>query len=227
MIGSLLLYRQKKNHILKKTCCSLLCLILFILLLIFGLDSWVSYKTSPYIYTDIKTVPKRAVGVVLGTAKYIRGGGYNEFYKQRILGAAALYFDNKIDILLLSGDNATSNYNEPITMQQDFLKRGIPESSIHLDYAGFRTLDSIIRASKVFDVQNFTIITQKFHCERAVFIAQYQNISAQCYAVPSPKKMKIVRLREMFARISTFIDLYILHKKPKYLGPILPITNLE
>lgn len=227
MIGDLPLHRQEKNHILKKICHSLLCLILFILLVIFSLDRWVSYKTSPYIYTDIKSVPKRAVGVVLGTAKYIRGGGYNEFYKQRILGATALYFNNKIDTLLLSGDNAELNYNEPITMRRDLLKQGIPESSIRLDYAGFRTLDSIIRASKVFDAQDFTIITQKFHCERAVFIAQYQDISAQCYAVPSPQKMKIVRLREMFARISAFIDLYILNKKPKYLGPMLPITKLE
>lgn len=200
---------------------------LFVILLICGLDRWISYKTSPYIYTHIEMLPKRSIGVVLGTSKYVRGGGYNEFYRQRILGAAALYFTHKIDYLLLSGDNALLSYNEPITMRRDLLKQGIPESVIYLDYAGFRTLDSIIRANKVFDAQNFTIITQKFHCERAIFIAHYQGIKAQCYAVPSPIKMNVIRFREIFARLGAFIDLYILKKEPKYLGPMIPIIKMD
>lgn len=200
-------------------------LIFFLILIICGIDHWVTYKTSPYIYTQPDKIPHRAVGVVLGTSKYIRGGGYNEYYRQRILGAAALYFAHKIDYLLVSGDNALRSYNEPITMYKDLLKQGIPATIIHLDYAGFRTLDSIIRAKKVFNAQNFTIITQQFHCERAVFIAESQNIQAQCYAVPSPERMKMVRFREIFARLGAFVDVYILKKQPKFLGPILPIMG--
>ena len=110
-------------------------------------------------------------------------------------------------------------------MQKDLIKAGIPKESIVLDYAGFRTFDSVVRANKVFNADDFTIITQEFHCERAIFIALAQDIQAQCFAVPAPKSMKLVRIREMLARVSAFIDLYIMNQKPKYLGPIIPIIN--
>ncbi|NUF50087.1 ElyC/SanA/YdcF family protein [Gilliamella sp. ESL0250] len=190
-----------------------------------SLDYWISYKTAPYIYHDENQLPYRAIGVVLGTSKYVRGGGLNDFYRNRINGAIDLYWQNKVDYLLLSGDNALLSYNEPITMKKDLIKAGIPSNSIVLDYAGFRTFDSVIRANKVFDANDFTIITQEFHCERAIFIALAQDIQAQCFAVPSPKSMKLVRIREMFARVGAFIDLYVLKKEPKYLGPIIPILS--
>ncbi|OCG08707.1 vancomycin high temperature exclusion protein [Gilliamella sp. wkB178] len=202
-----------------------LCLI--ILITIIGLDYWISYKTAPYIYHDENKLPYRAIGVVLGTSKYVRGGGINGFYRNRIDGAIDLYWQGKVDYLLLSGDNALLSYNEPITMQKDLIKAGIPREAIVLDYAGFRTFDSVVRANKVFDAKDFTIITQEFHCERAIFIALAQGIQAQCFAVPAPQSMKLVRVREMFARVSAFIDLYILNKEPKYLGPVIPIITDE
>lgn len=208
---------------LKKLIAYFFSLFLIIILGIIGLDYWISYKTAPYIYHDENKLPYRAIGVVLGTSKYVRGGGINGFYRNRIDGAINLYWQGKVDYLLLSGDNSLISYNEPITMQKDLIKAGIPRESIVLDYAGFRTFDSIVRANKVFDAKDFTIITQEFHCERAIFIALAQGIQAQCFAVPAPKSMKLVRIREMFARVSAFIDLYILNKKPKYLGPIIPI----
>ncbi|WP_085248704.1 ElyC/SanA/YdcF family protein [Gilliamella mensalis] len=192
---------------------------------IVGLDYWISYKTAPFIYHDENKLPYRAIGVVLGTSKYVRGGGLNDFYRNRIDGAIDLYWQNKVDYLLLSGDNALLSYNEPITMKKDLIKAGIPSDSIVLDYAGFRTFDSVVRANRVFDANNFTIITQEFHCERAIFIALAQGIQAQCFAVPSPKSMKLVRIREMFARVGAFIDLYVLKKQPKYLGPVIPILS--
>lgn len=209
-----------------KICKLFFYLFICLLIAIFLLDRWISHKTAPYIYNDLNTLPKRSIGVVLGTAKYVRGGGFNEFYRQRILGAIDLYYTGKIDYLLLSGDNALRSYNEPITMQRDLLKAGIPASIIHLDYAGFRTLDSVVRANKVFDANDFTIITQEFHCERAIYIALSQGIQAQCYAVPSPNNMKLVRVREILARLSAFIDIYILNKEPKFLGPVLPIIQV-
>lgn len=210
---------------LKKLFRYFLFIILFLVSIIFLLDFYISQKTSSSIYYDYQDLPHTPVGVVLGTSKYIKKGGINEFYKNRIDGAIDLYWLGKVDYLLLSGDNSKFNYNEPIMMRRDLLKANIPNSAIVLDYAGFRTLDSIIRANKVFDADNFTIITQEFHCERALFIAQYQGIKAQCFAVPSPNKMKLVRIREFFARISVFLDLFILHKEPKFLGPMIPIIN--
>lgn len=198
-------------------------LLIVLIIFLISLDCYISRQTEPFIFYQSEKIPHTSIGVVLGTSKYIKGGGINQFYKNRIEGAVDLFQSGKIDYLLLSGDNGTLNYNEPITMRKDLLKAGIPSSVIVLDFAGFRTLDSIIRANKVFDANNFTIITQKFHCERALFIAQYQGIQAQCFAVPSPNKMKLVRIREIFARVTVFIDLYILKREPKFLGPSLPI----
>ncbi|AJA44890.1 SanA protein [Frischella perrara] len=210
---------------LKKLFVYLFYLMMFFILIIFLLDFYVGLKTRSNIYYNYEDLPPTSIGIVLGTSKYVKSGGINEFYKYRIEGAIDLYWLDKVKYLLLSGDNAQLNYNEPITMRRDLLKAGIPSSDIVLDYAGFRTLDSIIRANKVFDADNFTIITQKFHCERALFIAQYQGIKAQCFAVPSPRRMKLVRVREFFARISVMIDLYILKREPKFLGPVIPIIT--
>ncbi|QIQ22115.1 ElyC/SanA/YdcF family protein [Zophobihabitans entericus] len=210
---------------LRKICKIIIYLFIITIAAILLIDRWISHKTSPYIYTSIDDLPKRSIGVVLGTAKYVRTGVLNQFYTYRIQGAIDLYQSYKVDHLLLSGDNALRSYNEPITMQRDLLKAKIPLSAIHLDFAGFRTLDSVIRANRVFDANEFTIITQEFHCERAIFIALSQGIQAQCYAVPSPSEMKMVRVREILARIGAFLDVYILNKEPKFLGPMLPIIQ--
>ncbi len=212
---------------LKKLIAYFIAFFLLLFTLVISLDYWISYKTAPYIYHDENKLPYRTIGVVLGTSKYVKNGGINGFYRNRIDGAIDLYWQGKVDYLLLSGDNAKLNYNEPIMMQKDLIKAGIPKESIVLDYAGFRTFDSVVRANKVFNADEFTIITQKFHCERAIFIALAQGIQAQCFAVPAPKSMKLVRVREMFARVSAFIDLYILKKEPKFLGPSIPIINNE
>lgn len=127
--------------------------------------------------------------------------------------------------LLLSGDNAQQSYNEPMTMRRDLIAAGVAPSDIVLDYAGFRTLDSIVRTRKVFDTNDFIIITQRFHCERALFIALHMGIQAQCYAVPSPKDMMTVRAREIFARLGALTDLYILKREPRFLGPLIPILR--
>lgn len=188
-----------------------------------GLDRWISWKTAPYIFEDLQTLPHRQVGVVLGTAKFYRAGVLNDYYFYRIQGALNVYNSGKADYLLLSGDNALQSYNEPVTMRRDLIAHGMPASDIVLDYAGFRTLDSIIRTRKVFDTNDFTIITQRFHCERALFIAMHMGIQAQCYAVPSPNNFFSVRVREVGARLNALFDLYLLKREPRFLGPQIPI----
>lgn len=209
---------------LKKRLKQFVLLCLLILATILLLDCWVGWKSADYIYEDINQLPAKEVGVVLGTAKYLRSGGINPYYQHRIDGARALFNSKKITYLLLSGDNAQASYNEPITMRRDLVRAGIPKENIVLDFAGFRTLDSVVRANKVFATNNFTIITQRFHCERALFIAIHQGIEAQCYAVPSPKTLSI-RIREAFARLGALTDLYILDRQPRFLGPQVPIPE--
>lgn len=202
---------------------SLLTIFMVFLAVVILLDRWVSWKTASDVYDNVEDLPYRQVGVVLGTAKYVSAGKVNQYYQYRIQGALNAYNSNKVNYLLLSGDNSQSSYNEPITMKRDLIREGIPARNIVLDYAGFRTLDSVIRTRKVFDTNDFTIITQRFHCERALFIAQYMGISAQCYAVSTPKHMDWIRLREVGARIGTIVDLYILQRQPRFLGPLVPI----
>lgn len=196
------------------------------LLAIFTLDRWVSFQAQSSIMTKDSEVPHYNVAVVLGTSKYL-GRTLNDYYAHRIDAAIRLYKEGKVSNFLLSGDNAHRSYNEPWTMKRDLLKAGIPDSHIYLDYAGFRTLDSIVRAKKIFETDHFLIVSQKFHCERAIYIAKHFNINAQCLAVPGPTKKEgfHIRIREFFARAKAFLDLYITHTQPKFLGPKEPIVD--
>ncbi|MGF1767202.1 YdcF family protein [Enterovibrio makurazakiensis] len=190
------------------------------LLSIVAMDLWVSFQARDRIYDSIEATPSRNIGLVLGTSKYI-GKTLNPYYTYRIEAAQQLYMNDKVDVLLLSGDNAHRSYNEPWTMKRDMLRAGIPDDRIFLDYAGFRTLDSIVRAKKVFDADEFTLVTQAFHCERALFIADFYDIDAICLAVPSPKGLAglKIRTREVLARVKAILDIYVLNEQPKFLGP--------
>lgn len=213
------------QRMIKRIAMTFLGLILIVLITIVGLDRWVSWRTAPYIFDQVSQLPKRQVGVVLGTAKFYRRGEPNQYYMYRIQGAINAYNSGKVSYLLLSGDNALRSYNEPRTMRRDLIKAGVKASDIVLDYAGFRTLDSIVRTRRVFDTNDFIIITQRFHCERALFIALQQGIQAQCFAVPSPKNILSVRLREVGARLTALADLYLFKSEPRFLGPSIPIPN--
>ncbi len=192
------------------------------------IDRWVAYQAEDQLYTKQSEVETFDVAVVLGTSKYL-GKVLNEYYSHRINAAIALYQSENIGYFLLSGDNAHRSYNEPWTMKRDLLKAGVPEERIFLDYAGFRTLDSIVRAKEIFGTDDFLIISQKFHCERALFIANSHDINAKCFAVPDPSSHSgiKVRIREVFARAKAVLDLYITNAQPKFLGPKEPILTDE
>ncbi|WP_281545251.1 ElyC/SanA/YdcF family protein [Grimontia sp. SpTr1] len=205
---------------LRKASFVIMTLVVASLVAIAAMDFWVTFQAKDRIYDSVDNTPNRHIGLVLGTSKYI-GRTLNPYYTYRIEAAQELYLSKKVEVMLLSGDNAHRSYNEPWTMKRDMLKAGIPDDRIFLDYAGFRTLDSIIRAKKVFDADEFTLVTQAFHCERALFIADYYDIDAICLAVPSPggtAGMKI-RARETLARVKAVLDIYVLNEQPKFLGP--------
>ncbi len=176
------------------------------------------------VFDDIKKIPKNRVGLLLGTGKYLRDGRINYYYKFRINATVKLYKQGKIDFVLVSGDNSRKSYDEPSTFKEDLVKLGIPEDKIILDYAGFRTLDSVVRAKKVFGQNALTIISQKFHNERALYLAKHFKIKAIAYnatAVTGNIALK-VKIREYLARVKLFIDL-LFGKKPKFLGKPIKI----
>ncbi|WP_208733115.1 SanA/YdcF family protein [Vibrio ouci] len=195
---------------------------------LFAIDRWVSYQAREQLFTNVEQIDKFDVAVVLGTSKYL-GKILNEYYSHRMDAAVELYKEGKVAHFLLSGDNAHRSYNEPWTMKRDLLKAEVPEEKIFLDYAGFRTLDSVVRAKEIFDTDNFLIISQKFHCERALFIAKSHNINASCFAVPGPSRHSgwKVRVREIFARAKAVLDIYVINAKPKFLGPKEPILSAD
>ncbi len=218
---------QRRRALVKKLIIFALTSIMAMGLALLLIDKMFSWSTKDNIYTQVSALPNYDIALVLGTSKYLINNRLNVYYKNRINAAITLYQSKKIKALLLSGDNAHRSYNEPWTMKRDLLKAGIPEEAIHLDYAGFRTLDSVIRSKEVFDTNEFIIVTQKFHCERALFIAAHYDIQAVCLAVAGPQQysgMQIkVRMREVLARVKALLDLYIFDTQPKFLGPKEPI----
>jgi SanA protein len=181
---------------------------------------WVVYSTTDIVQTEIENLKPHEVGLVLGTSNKRANGEDNPFFTSRIEAAAKLYKAGKIKYLIVSGDNRSKYYNEPLKMQQALMEKGVPENVITLDYAGLRTLDSVVRCKEVFGQNEVVVITQGFHCYRALFIAQYYNMNAVGYAttkLPLSQSLKTV-LREMLARPMAILDAYILKTRPMYLG---------
>lgn len=197
---------------------------IIILLTIFAMDYWVKKSTETKLFSSIESVPKNKVGLVLGTRKILRGNYINPYYSYRIDAAEKLFKSDKVEFLLLSGDNGSKVYDEPTTMKEDLIARGIPEEKIFLDYAGFRTLDSVVRANAIFGQEKFTIISQPFHNERAVFIADQKGLETIGFNAQNVGRRfgwKIT-LREKLARVKLLLDI-IIGKQPKFFGDKIEI----
>lgn len=188
--------------------------------------AWVSLSTRNQVHHALADLPKARAALLLGTAPYAKSGGYNQFFKTRIEAAAALYNSGKVERLIVSGDNRTKRYNEPREMYRALVKAGVPDSVIVMDFAGFRTFDSVVRAQKVFGQQSFIVISQRFHVERAVFIANAKGSTAHGFVADDPASfaaMVRIQLREVLARGMTVLDCYILGTEPHFLGKEEPI----
>lgn len=194
-------------------------------LLVLAAETFIDIAASGRIYDDIAKIPKRRVGLVLGTGKYVAVGRGNLFYSHRIAAAADLFNAGKVGFLIVSGDNGRKTYNEPDIMKRDLIARGVPEEKIYCDYAGFRTLDSMIRAKKIFGLDEVTVISQKFHCQRAIFLAQNNGLDAIGFEAKAVEGSEATRtiVRERIARMVAVLDAKILHRGPRYLGPPIVI----
>ncbi len=169
-------------------------------------------------------LPKNKVGLVLGTASRLVEGGVNPYYAHRIDATIALFKAGKIDYVLVSGDNGSIYYNEPNTIKKDLVKGGIPEERIYLDYAGFRTLDSVVRAKEIFGLDQVTVISQEFHNKRAIYLAKHKGLKAIGYNARDISGSEAVKVhfREYFARVKVFIDL-IFNIQPRFYGEKIEI----
>jgi SanA protein len=139
--------------------------------------------------------------------------------------AAQLLEEGRVAILVVSGDNAHRSYNEPAAMMEALEEREVPLDRIVPDYAGFRTLDSVIRMDRVFQQNRFIVVSQRFHVERAIFIATANGIDAYGYAADDATGMAqlSVRVREYAARVQAVLDVYVFGTEPRFIGPVIPI----
>lgn len=193
--------------------------VLSIFLMIVLGNIWVVQWSNSSVYNSVSELPNKQVGLVLGTSNRLVNGNTNLFFKYRVEAAADLFKQEKIKHIIVSGDNSDESYNEPRKMYQALVKLGIPDSCITLDFAGFRTLDSVVRCKEVFQQNEFTIISQKFHNYRAAYIARYFGINAVAFnAKEVISQTRRPYNREYLARLKALLDLHILKTKPKFLG---------
>jgi SanA protein len=195
-----------------------------LLLLVLLLNYKVKHDVKESMYDNITETPSKKVGLLLGTAKYVKGGWINLYYTHRITAAVELYKAGKIEYILISGDNGSESYDEPTLMREDLMAAGIPESAIYLDYAGFRTLDSVVRCKRIFGELDILVISQQFHNERAVYIARAKGMQAIGYNAQdvNAKYGFKTRIREYLARTKMFLDIWF-GKEPKFLGEEIQI----
>jgi len=202
-------------------------LIIFVLISVISFtfaDIRIKSASKKYLYSDLIEIPYKKVGLVLGTAKFLKTGEVNLYYKYRIDAAITLYKADKISYIVVSGDNSRKTYDEPTQMKADLVAGGVPEEVIFLDYAGFRTWDSVVRIKEIFSQDDFTIISQRFHNERAVYLAQRYGLNAVAFNAKDVEKYYGFKtnFREKLARVKVFVDL-LTNKKPRFLGEKIEI----
>lgn len=188
-------------------------------LFVWWANSTIEYDTEDYNTYNLTNLPNEKVGLVLGTSKTLADGRVNLYFKYRIDAATELYKAGKVQYFIVSGDNSVEHYNEPEDMKLALMTNGVPETQIFEDFAGFRTLDSVVRAKEIFGQKSFIIISQRFHNERAIFLAQKNGIEAYGYNAKDVNAYSGFKtnLREKFARAKVFLD-FALGVEPKFGG---------
>ena len=176
----------------------------------------------------LENLPSCKAALVLGCSPTVRNGRYiNAYFSARIRKAAELYQSGKVKVLILSGDNGRTSYNEPQEMRRALLKYGIPDSALFCDYAGFRTLDSIVRADAIFGQRKIIVVSQPMHAARAIYLGR--SLGVECYGYAADVRViRRARLRnaarEILARVAAVKDI-ISKRQPKFYGERIDIDK--
>lgn len=187
-------------------------------------NCWVHFESKKFVSNDPQRLPNVKVGLLLGTSKNMKNGSENPFFTYRIQAALELFNDGKIKHILISGDNSTKHYNEPEDMMNELIRLGVPADKITLDFAGFDTYDSVLRANKIFGQSKFIVISQSFHAERGVYIARRYGYEVWGFAAKDVARSKsfMTHLREYFARVKAYVEVK-LGVDPYFLGDKISI----
>jgi SanA protein len=200
--------KRKRNwpKIIKRTA---ILTFLFGLFWFFGANWAIESNSEGKIFDQVSDCPEVKVALVLGTSRTNKHGNDNLYFSYRIKAAVELYRAGKVKYFLVSGDNSIATYDEPTDMKNALIAAGIPGKRIFLDYAGFRTLDSMERALKVFGQKEVIVISQRFHNERAIYLGEHFGMTVYGYNAQDVAKMGgfKTKVRERFARMKVFWDI--------------------
>lgn len=191
----------------------LLTVVTLVLVTVVACDVMVRLNARHRVYDSLDSLPHNKVGLLLGTSPVTPEGDENLYFNNRIDAAVKLVEAGKVDTILASGasyDVSYGSYNETKHMRDSLIARGVPPEIIVCDSVGYRTLESIMRAKEVFGYDSLTIISQKFHNERAIYQADHHGISTVAYNAPDVHiwhKWLKIHSRELLARVRLFIDL--------------------
>lgn len=191
-----------------------LVLIILSACIVIASNLWVINSTKRFIIQDDKEIEKDyTLAVVLGTSNRRGDGTPNPYFDERIRTAARLFHKKIVKQILVSGSNDSGYYNEPVRMKKALMVLNIPEGNIILDSHGTRTYSSIIRMHKIFGYNKFVIVTQRFHCYRALYISRHYGMNPVAIVAeeePEPVKwFSGVQVREYFARVKVVFELYL------------------
>ncbi len=192
----------------------------FLILFIAICNIWLVLSTQKQVYGTAEVAPHRSVALVLGTSRKLSDGRANPYFENRMQTTYDLYKTGKVDYIIVSGDNRSRYYNEPLEMRKALIAKGVPSGIITLDYAGLRTLDSIVRCKEIFGQESIVIITQSFHSYRSLFISNYYEMDAIVVVADEPGVWQSLQVltREVLARPLAILDLYLFNTSPRFLG---------
>ena len=218
-----------KSHILiKRITLSLVAFLLLVIIFTVFANVKVERAAAGKIYTSVDSVPHNKVALLLGTNPLNKWGRPNSYFTNRIKTASELYKAGKIDYIIASGDNHTKDYDEPTAMRDSLMAHGVPEDRIILDFAGFRTLDSVVRAKEIFGCDSLTIISQADHNARALYLAEANGIEAVAVSAPLRAGRWVrtrLAIREWLARDKMMLDIWF-GKQPHFLGERIEIPDV-
>jgi SanA protein len=198
-------------------------LVMWLVVLFIGVVAYANFTaiwaSRGRLFTDVAKLPETKVGLVFGTTDRVNGRE-NLYFRYRIDAAVRVWNSGKIKTLIVSGDNRSQYYNEPEKMKQALMEQGIPESRIVCDYAGLRTLDSVVRAKEIFGTSSILVISQRFQNERAIYLATAHGIEAYGFNARDVETMAGLKtkIREVGARVQMWLDVNFLNTRPIHLG---------
>jgi SanA protein len=194
--------------------CWLLLILISIPLLPFGLRAYTAWAYADDIYS-VQKVPSQRVAIIFG-ARIYSNTRLSPMLRDRVATGADLYFADKVDVLLMSGDGRDQYYNEPGAMRRYAIQLGVPEDAILLDAAGLRTYDSCQRAEDVYNLDSAILVTQAFHLDRALLLCNSLGVESDGVAADyhhpngyGGRGERWSHWREIGATTLAFMDLYL------------------